>query len=80
MIMPCDCRVSCPGTDSPFANLTSEPPDQLITIGYNWGNNEPWLGWKFDDPAHNPATCDVVATQAEADLCAGRCQIGMLVG
>lgn len=80
MNMPCPCRVDCPGTDSPFANLTSEAPDQLIFIGYSWGNNLPNIGWNFGDPINNPAFCDSPVSQQEADLCAGRVQVGCLVG
>lgn len=80
MNMPCPCRVDCPGTDSPFANLTSEPPDRLIFIGYSWGNSVPELGWNFDDPANNPSFCDSTVSQQDAQQCADRDQIGCLTG
>ena len=80
MNMPCPCRVDCPGTDSPFANLTSEAPDQLIFIGYSWGNEVPNLDWNFTDPPNNPSFCDSPVSQQEADLCANRDHTGCLVG
>jgi len=80
VIMLCPCRVDCPGTDSPFANLTSEAPDQLIFIGYDWGNELPNVGWHFTDPPNNPSWCDSPTSQEEADLCAKRTKTGCLVG
>lgn len=78
--MPCPCRVDCPGTDSPFANLSTEAPDQLIFIGYSWGNNLPQLGWNFGDPVNNPSWCDSPVSQQDAQLCADITQTGCLVG
>lgn len=74
--MPCDCKVVCPGTDSPFANLTAEIPDVLVKIGYSWGwdNNVPPLGGSFDQK-NVFAFCDSPLSQQDADLCAAQQQL-----
>lgn len=71
MNIPCPSAVICPGTDSPFGNLSSEQPDQDIYIGLNWG----W-GWNFpllgSEWSRNSClgVCTSTTSQAEADLCA----------
>lgn len=73
MIFPCPNRIYCPGQtnleyDWPLANLSSEPPDQILYIGESYGGNKPWT-----DTPNNPRvyqTCEQT-TQEYADLCAG---------
>jgi Putative Ig domain len=66
MIAPCPTRITCPGTDDPYANLSSEAPDQLSFIRLRTVPYEPRLRsfWKS-------STCfgDAVSyiSQADAD-------------
>jgi len=78
--MPCDCRVDCPGTDSPFANISSEAPDALVFIGYNfgWGNTVPPLGDLFSKTVC-AVSCTSKVSQEDADLCAARGEITCVV-
>jgi hypothetical protein len=80
MNMPCPCKVDCPGTDSPFENITAEVADVLVNIGYSWGwnNNVPPIGTISTNP---PPVCICASetSQLEADLCAAQCQINCMV-
>lgn len=76
----CPTKARCTGTDTPFANLSSELPDQDLFIGSNfgWDLNIPRLGWKWDDLG-GVDFCEA-PTQAEADLCAQNGQLGNQTG
>jgi len=67
----CPHKIECPGTDSPFANLTSEDQDKDIFVGMNWGWgwNVPPLGsnWYRDSCV---GVCTSEVSQADADFCA----------
>lgn len=80
MNFPCGCHVNCPGTDSPFANLSSEPADQISFFAFNfgWGNNVPPLGDSFTK-AGCVANCTSTISQQDADFCASRQQLECLV-
>lgn len=69
--IPCPIRADCLGTDTPFANLSSEAPDYDQFIGFNWGwgNNRPPLGsyWLSTGCL---GTCVSAESQEDADLCA----------
>jgi hypothetical protein len=76
MLMPCPNKISCPGSDDPIANLSSERADRLVFIGYNFGWNWNILPLGGSGPGHNPGgSCDSPVSQAEADLCAADCQV-----
>lgn len=73
MNFSCDCHINCPGTDSPFANLSSEPADKIAFFAFNsgWGNNLPPLGDSFTKTGcFSP--CVSFVSQADADACASR--------
>jgi hypothetical protein len=73
---PCPINQPCPD-GGPFANLSSEAPDVLVFIGYNfgWGNGGNYL---LGDRGGNPdffGSCESPISQAEADQCAAGDQI-----
>lgn len=80
-IRPCDFHVNCPGTDSPFLNLSSEAPDPNVYIGLNfgWDYNFPRLNWTFDNPTA-VAFCTSAVSQHDADLCSQNNQVGQQTG
>lgn len=69
--IPCERVISCPGSDFPIQNWTSEQPDKLFFIGHNWGwdRNYPCLGCNW---THSSClgTCTSTISQEDADLCA----------
>jgi Putative Ig domain len=75
MKMPCPNAVTCPGSDSPIANFSSEAPDQTIYLAINWGTDDP-PGTRF--PPGNP-DCVIFAesllNRQEAEQCGGFAQI-----
>ena len=75
--MPCACKTNCiDNSNSPFANLTAEAPDQILFIGNSWGwnNNVPPLGGTYTKTGCY-ATCESSVSQEDADLCAAQQQI-----
>lgn len=68
---PCPEKISCDCSDSPFANLTSENPDQEVFLGdnYGWSYYFPNLGsnWTRNSCL---GICSSLVSQADADLCA----------
>lgn len=81
--IPCDQVISCPGSDNPISNWSSEAPDGKFYFGYNWG----W-GVGFNDPQsdeswdHNSCLglCISYVSQEDADLCAARAQLQCMSG
>ncbi len=72
LVIPCPIKINCPGTDSPFANLTMEAPDSEIFIGQNFGYvDPPPLGWSYRQ-TRGFAFCGSVVSQQDANLCAQR--------
>jgi hypothetical protein len=79
-IIPCCSKIQCPDQgvfnldyDTPFANLSSELPDQDIFVGLNfgWDNNQPPLGsnWTANSCL---GVCTSIVSQQDADDCAAR--------
>lgn len=80
MNQPCGIKVNCPGTDSPFENLSSEAPDTRVFIGINfgWDWNFPQIGWTWDSP-NQPAFHNSTVSQDDANRGAANDQIGNTV-
>lgn len=74
MIMPCPNRITCPGTDEPIENLSSETPD-IYTFP-----SEIWLPPIIPPITGNPSwdrlwclgVCHSTVSQQDADDCAAR--------
>lgn len=68
----CSPAVTCPGTDNPILNLSSEDIDEFVYIGMNWGpyTPPPVLNTYIDQGCLG--TCESVISQEDADLCAAR--------
>jgi hypothetical protein len=66
MIFPCPNRITCPGTDDPFANLTSEDPDRLQWVSNKVVISDPRMGGPW---ITNTCFGDAVSyiSQADAD-------------
>jgi hypothetical protein len=79
MIAKCDMRITCPGSDWPITNYSSEDPDKEVFLGIGWG----W--WWVNDPVLSSDINNVdmpgcvifsqsTLSQQDADACAENVQ------
>lgn len=69
---PCSPPVTCPGSDNPILNLSSESPDQFVNIGLNWGPVEPPPTNRIYTNNGCLGQCTSTISQEDADICAAR--------
>ena len=78
MNIPCPNAITCPGTDDPVANFSSEAPDQELFLATNWGDpvtNTPPLGPDFPGSVGCVVFAISTVSLASARHCASATQI-----
>lgn len=68
----CSPAITCPGSDNPIMNISSEAPDEPIFIGLNWGPVIPPPVLNHYSAIGCLGECDSTIGQQDADLCAAR--------